>query len=379
MRAPAAVLAADLLRWYRDHARSLPWRSEPTPYRVLLSEFMLQQTRTETVIDRFHRFLERWPTLADLAAAEEEEVVAEWAGLGYYTRARNLHRTAVMARDEGGLPADPDALRRFPGIGPYTAGAIASIAFGVPTPVVDGNVERVLSRVDAREADPRSSAGRGALWARAGELVAEADAHPHESGTGPGDLNQALMELGATVCTPRAPRCHDCPWEVHCLAHASGAVDRLPRRAPRPKPKAVRGAAGILWQQGRVLLGQRPPRGLLGGLWEPISTQLPRGEAADSAVVRAFREQAGLEVRVGEPLGQVVHVFTHRRLTLEVVEVTRTDAAQPRCLGTYQALRWVDPARPDGVGLSTLARRTLALAVRGKLPEEVRCPPPRSS
>jgi len=357
--APAAVLAAELLRWYRRSARVLPWRSDPTPYRVLLSEFMLQQTRTETVIDRFHGFLERWPTLEDLAAAEEGDVVAEWAGLGYYRRARNLHRTAVQASEAGGLPADPDALRRLPGIGPYTAGAIASIAFGVSTPVVDGNVERVLSRVDGREADPRSKSGRGALWVRAGELVGEAGGG---GAGGPGDLNQALMELGATVCTPRAPQCPDCPWKGHCLARARGTEEQLPRRAPRPEPKPMRGVAGILWQEDRVLLGLRPPQGLLGSLWEPISTAIQPGDPPDSALVRAFREQTDLQVRVRRVLGQVVHVFTHRRLTLEVREVVCSDPAPPRCLGTYQELRWVDPVRPDGVGLSTLARRTLALA-----------------
>jgi len=367
MGAPAAVLVADLLRWYARSARSLPWRDAPTPYGVLLSEFMLQQTRVDTVIDRFHRFLERWPTLADLAAAEEEEVVAEWAGLGYYGRARNLHRTAVQAAGAGGLPADPDALGRLPGVGPYTAGAIASIAFGLPVPAVDGNVERVLSRVDGRGADPRSPAGRRALWARAAELVAETG----EDGAsgGPGALNQALMELGAVVCSPRAPRCAECPWMTRCRARALGTQEQLPKRAPRPRPKAVRGVAGILWQEGRVLLGQRPSSGLLGGLWEPISAGLAPEEVPDPALVRAFREQAGLEVRVQRDLGQLTHVFTHRRLTLEVREVVLADPGPPRCLGTYRALRWVDPERPEGIGLSTLARRTLALAMdRGARP-----------
>jgi len=343
-----------LVAWYRSNARSLPWRDDPSPYAVLLSELMLQQTRVDTVIERFRRFLERWPTLADLAAAEEDEVLHEWAGLGYYARARNLHAAARAAHAVGGLPRDPKALRRLPGLGPYTAGAIASIAFGVAAPLVDGNVERVLFRVDARTEDPKTAAGKRALWARAAELVACEE---------PSDLNQGLMELGATVCSPRAPACPRCPWADLCAGRALGIAEDLPRRPPRKKPRPVRGAAGILRRDGAVLLGQRPGTGLLASLWEPVGADLASQESASDGVRRAFLDRVSLEVGITAHLGQIVHVFSHRRLTLEVFEVAVAGGDDPVAGGGYQALRWVDPAAPGEVALSKLARRTLDLAL----------------
>ena len=213
-----AAIRRRLLAYYDGGHRDLPWRTTRDPYRIWLSEIMLQQTRVETVEPRYRRFLERFPTVDALAAASAEEVCEEWAGLGYYSRARNLHSAARQVVEEHGgrLPAGATELRRLPGIGRYTAGAISSIAYGLPEPVVDGNVARVLSRLDAVSAPASSAAGSAHLWALAGTLA---------RGPRAGDVNQALMELGATVCTPRAPRCESCPLRSGCVARAQGSAE----------------------------------------------------------------------------------------------------------------------------------------------------------
>ncbi len=348
MSTPSDPLALELLDWYRPHARMLPWRSDPRPYYVLLSELMCQQTRVETALPYFERFIARWPTLEDFARAEEDQVVLEWAGLGYYSRARNLLKAARAAVERGGIPHDPEQLRALPGIGPYTAGAIASIAFGIAEPAVDGNVERVLSRVDGRQEDPKSPAGAAALYERAKGLL---------EGVPAGDLNQALMELGARVCTPRNPNCAACPWAGSCVAEASGSPQDLPNKKKKAPPTVIRAVAGIWSQQGAVLCGQRPP-GLLGGMWEPISAAC-EGDPA-TTLSAAFLEKTGLKVKVGQRLGEVLHIFSHRRLTLEVYEI-RGASGVPSALSDYEAVDWVDAAQPH-VALSTLARKTLALA-----------------
>ncbi|HHO50077.1 MAG TPA: A/G-specific adenine glycosylase [Deltaproteobacteria bacterium] len=352
----AADLVAALIPWYRRHRRDLPWRREVDPYRVLLSELMLQQTRVDTVVPYFERFVARWPDLASLAAADEEEVLREWSGLGYYSRARNLLRCARLVA-EGGLPSTVSELRALPGIGPYTAGAVASIAYGVSAPLVDGNVERVLCRLDARSEDPRG-AGRAPLWARATELHRAAGDEIH-----PGDLNQALMELGATVCTPRAPSCVRCPVAAGCRAHGQGDPLAYPRRAPRRRPTPVRGVAGLLWIDGGIVLGRRPA-GLLGGLWEPVGAEHPGGVEPEAALVAAFATQVGVEIEIVSRLGVVVHTFTHRRLTTIVYEVRGSGAPTPKA--RYTEVRIVSD--PESVPLSTLARRILAVGPQLGLP-----------
>lgn len=347
---PMPDLAADLLAWYDTHRRTLPWREEPTPYRVMLSELMLQQTRVDTVIPYFHAFLERWPTLSDLAAADEDEVMTAWAGLGYYRRARNLLAAARQAKEEGGLTGDPKALQGLPGIGRYTAGAIASIAFGTVTPVVDGNVERVLSRLDGCEDDPTTTAGKRAYWARAGQLVSEER---------PGDFNQALMELGALVCTPKAPDCDACPWATPCVARAQGRQLELPNKRKKKKPVPVSGVSGLLRVDGGWLVARRPAEALLGGLYEPPSALVEAGADLEAAVVDAFRERLALDVRVRRRLGDVVHTFTHRKLTRTVFAVDVVGVGEPRAVRVYDDVRVLHPG--DAIALSTLARKTLAL------------------
>ena len=331
----------------------MPWRAAPgsgaraDAYAVLLSEVMLQQTRVETVVPYFERFLSRWPTFEALAAADEQEVLAAWAGLGYYSRARNLLRAAREAAAAGGLPTDVEGLRKLPGLGPYTAGAIASIAYGRPEPAIDGNVERVVTRRIGEDADPRSAAGRSAIEGFVRALLGHG---------APDELNQALMELGATVCSPRTPACHRCPWAARCVARRTDRVAALPNKAKKAPPKPVRAVAGLWTRSGRVLCGRRPP-GLLGGLYEPISCDLADDEPALPALVEAFRTRAGVVARPLGALGELVHVFTHRRMTLHVFEVDA--AGEPVASGGYEALAWVDPAAPD-VGLSKLAVRALA-------------------
>ena len=346
----ASAVTRRLLAWYPQNRREMDWRNSPTPYRVLLSELMLQQTRVDTVRAYFARFVALWPTFEDLAAASEEQVLEQWAGLGYYSRARNLHRAAQQVVAEG-LPSTVAGLRKLPGVGPYTAGAVGSIALGLRTPLVDGNVERVISRIDGREEDPRSTRGSKALWARAEELLPE---EPELAGT----LNQALMELGALVCSPRSPSCERCPVSDLCAGKALGIHLELPRKAPKKPPTPVSAVAGLLWRDGRVLCGRRPTPGLLGGLWEPVGAWVDA--PSEGELARVFRERVGIEVAVQWQLGSVVHVFSHRRLTLLGFAVVQVDAAEPRAASFYTEVRYLDPEDP-GVGLSKLAYKTLAL------------------
>lgn len=343
-------MSAPLLAWYRAVARDLPWRSDPSPYHVLLSELMCQQTRVETALPYFRAFVERWPRIEDLAAAEPADVLEAWAGLGYYSRARNLHRCAVAAVAAGGLPSTADGLRALPGIGPYTAGAIASIAFRERAVAVDGNVQRVISRLRAVDEPPSSSAGRRRIEQGARALM---DALP--DGAHPGDLNQALMELGARVCTPKRPSCAACPLVDACAAAASGAPESWPRSAPRKAPVPVQGVAGVLLGADGPLLVRNPDEGLLAGLWTPpVVFPLPDG-TMESALRSAFAD-VGLEVRASARLGSVTHVFSHRRLTAEVFAVEHVGG------GLGVRARWTGVRWGGDVGLSALARRVLAAA-----------------
>ncbi len=340
-----------LIAWYRRARRDLPWRRTRDPYRVWISEAMLQQTRVETVIPYYERFLARFPDVRALASADLDSVLGAWAGLGYDSRARNLrHAAEQVVRDHGGeLPRDEAALRALPGVGRYTAGAIRSIAFREPAPIVDGNVARVLARLRGRK--------------RATDTELWRDAESLARGPRPDLANQALMELGALVCTPRAPRCTRCPVAPACAARASGDPEAFPARRARPAPRAASAVAGVLRRRGgEVLLVRRPARGLLGGLFE-----LPSAPGNDPRALAAqVLERTGLRVRVGESLGVVRHVFTHRVLTLEVVRLERGGG---RLRARDGVARWCAPDAFDSVPLSTLARKTLALATSGRPPQ----------
>ncbi len=315
-----------LLDHYDEARRELPWRGEEDPYRVWVSEVMLQQTRVETVVPYYKRWMERFPTLEALADAERDDILQLWKGLGYYSRARNLHRAAGVVRErfDGELPGTVEGLKELPGVGPYTAGAIASIAFDVPTPAVDGNVRRVLSRLfdlpDPTDAELRE---------RAAELV-----DPER----PGDLNQAVMELGATICAPSSPACGRCPVADLCVARARGTVAERPpskSRGPVPRREVVSGVT--LDPAGRTLVTRRPEDGLLGGMWEFPGTEPDDGERAVETARRAVTDRlAGdggrVAFRKGEravELTPVEHAFTHLRITYRAVLLEVEELAAP--------------------------------------------------
>ena len=291
-------IATGLLAWYDANARALPWRGERDPYRIWLSEIMLQQTQTQTVKGYYARFLERFPDVFALAAADEEAVLKLWEGLGYYSRARNLHAAAkVVARELGGaFPEDAAGLRRLPGIGPYAANAIASIAYGEPVPALDGNQARVLSRLLAWEPELRTPFD---LLEPATGLI---------SRDRPGDYNQALMDLGASICLPKRPRCGDCPLAKHCAALRDEAQEDFPRK-PAPVPKKEEDWSILLVFAGDRLLVRRRPKGLLGGLYEFAAIE---GHGDAGALARALAAQGFAGVRVEKRLPDARHVFTHR-------------------------------------------------------------------
>lgn len=311
-----AELARALVAYYRTVKRDLPWRQTSDPYAVWVSEIMLQQTRVATVIPYYRRWLERFPTVGRLAAASLDDVLAAWSGLGYYSRARNLHRGARYVVDQcgGQVPRDVRGLRALPGVGRYTAGAIASIAYGLREPVVDGNVARVLARLYALDGDVKSSAVTRQLWALADALV-PADA--------PGDFNQGLMELGATVCTPTSPTCLICPLRKNCQARARGLEQELPRM---PRRKASESLPLIdmyaLWivRADHVVLARRAPSGLFGGLWE-----LPQSEMR----AELHRLVTGAALSAPQPVHEHRQTLTHRRLRIRVYPAEIQAPARP--------------------------------------------------
>ncbi len=296
----AAKLRRRLLAWYHTSARNLPWRDETDPYRIWVSEVMLQQTQVATVIPYYHRFLARFPSVQALAGAPLDKVLKQWQGLGYYARARNLHRAAQKIVDDyaGQLPRNSAELRRLPGFGPYTAGAVASIAFGEATPAVDGNVKRVLARLFAIRGDLARGGDARQLQRIAAALVDPA---------APGDWNQALMELGATVCLPKTPRCTECSLREQCQARAQGIEQTLPYKPARKPLPHYHVTAAVIRRNGQILIAQRPPEGMLGGLWEfPGGKQEP-GESLAACLRREIREELGVEIEVGQPVAVVKH------------------------------------------------------------------------
>jgi A/G-specific adenine glycosylase len=337
-------LRAALLEHYDRHRRALPWRGESDPYRVLVSEVMLQQTRAETVARRYAGWLERFPDLESLAGAEEDDVLKAWEGLGYYRRARNLRRTAVLARErpDAALPSTYDELRRLPGLGEYTAGAVASIAFGETVAAADGNVRRVISRL-------RSVATPKAAWLRrtATDLLDPAR---------PGDWNQAMMELGATICSPRAPRCAACPVARWCAARAAGTQGQLPGHAQKRAPRAVTFALAVLHAGDRVLLERRPEDGLLGGMWsfpERGITDRAEGESAVLAIAADRRLRVA-----GDPISlpACTHKFTH----LHATYVPWVLGVVPSAVQDNEGVEWIDARRPARIAIPTAQKRVLA-------------------
>jgi A/G-specific adenine glycosylase len=344
---------APLLAWYDANRRDLPWRRTRDPYAIWISEAMLQQTRVETVIPYWERFLARFPDVGSLARAELDDVYALWTGLGYYSRARNLKAAAesIVADHDGRLPDTAERLRELPGIGRYTAGAVASIAFEREEPLVDGNVVRVFARLEDIREDSASKAVVDRLWSLASALVA---------GERPGDLNQALMELGATLCTPKQPRCLLCPLRGECRGLAAGEPERLPKKTKRTAVRVMRAIAVAVEREGKLLAVRRPETGLMAGLWELPGGELAEGEEAKDHAARILREAVGLEVRGLASAGQVEHLFTHRRLVLEVFRAKAFPAARVR-RPTYTAHRWLEAEAVLDLAHAGVTRKALAL------------------
>ncbi len=330
-----------LLDWYRGAERDLPWRRTKDPYRIWLSESMLQQTRVETVIPYYDRFIERFPTLHSLAVADEQDVLREWAGLGYYARARHLKRAAeLMLREhDGAVPRDAAALRNLPGIGRYTSGAIRSIAFDEPAAIVDANVRRVIARLVAEPALSDAD-----TWTKAEELV------PDQT---PGRFNQALMELGATVCKPRNPNCLACPLRRSCRAASSGDPNRYPARKEKSPPREITLTCGIVKRANKLLMLRRPSKGILGGLWE-----VPTVEGTSvNALIEALQDRTGLKTQPGEPVGTIHHALSHRAFTLNLFTLRLLPSRlRP---GLEKEARWCTSKTANTLPLSTLTKKVL--------------------
>jgi A/G-specific adenine glycosylase len=337
-----------LLAWFARHRRDLPWRRDRDPYRIWVSEVMLQQTQVATVVPYFERFLRRFPTLSALAAADEQDVLRLWEGLGYYRRARDLHRAArlLVAAHGGEFPDDPAALGDLPGMGRYTLGAVVSQAFDRRMPIVEANSERVLCRLFGRREDPHGGLMRRWLWATAEALLPARRA---------GEFNQALMELGALVCVPATPRCGACPLAEDCVARRLGLQVSIPPRAAARAPVDVQEVAVVVRRGRHVLLVQRPGEGRWAGLWEfPHGPLLPE-ETHEEAVPRVLSGLTGLRVRPGPELLTLRHSVTHHRITLVCFEACYRGGRFRSAL--YRQKAWVEPERLCDYPVSAPQRR----------------------
>lgn len=328
---PVEALRAELLAWYVDFGRTLPWRNIDNPYAIWISEIMLQQTQVKTVLPYYQRWLEQFPTVEALAAADQQTVLKAWEGLGYYTRARNLHQAAqrIVTEHNGQIPADFDSITALPGIGKTTAGGILSSAFNLPHAILDGNVKRVLARLVALPVSPARALKD--LWVLSEHLLDPKN---------PRDFNQALMDLGATLCTRRNPQCDRCPWQAHCQAYNRNIQSELPMSETKgPLPHKQIGVAVIWNEQDQILIDRRKQEGLLGGLWEFPGGKIEPGETIEDCIAREIQEELGIEIAVGDRLCTITHAYSHFKVTLNVHHCTHlTGEPQPiEC----DEVRWV--------------------------------------
>ena len=331
-------LSRKILAWFADHGRDLPWRRTYDPYHIWISEVMLQQTQMERGVAYFERWVERFPDIASVAEAREEEVLRLWEGLGYYSRARNIVKMArlLMAEHGGVLPADHPALLGLPGIGPYTAGAIMSLAFNEPFPVVDANIERLFARLFDLRTPVRES--KPFVWQKALDLLPAGQSRL---------FNQALMELGALVCTPRNSSCGLCPIVDHCRAHRLGVVDARPVPAGPKKVIPIATANGVLVRDGRLFIQKRRPTGVWANLWEFPGGQIEPDESPEAALVREFMEETGLAVERLKKLSTIKHTYTTYRITLHCYAVNLVNRQGEPVLTAAQEYRWVRPYELD--------------------------------
>jgi A/G-specific adenine glycosylase len=307
----AALLRNDLIRWYSENRRQLPWRNTADAYHIWIAEVMLQQTQVNTVLPYYRKFLDRFPALKQLARANLQEVLKTWEGLGYYGRARHLHQAAgiVLNQHDGVVPDTWTGFRQLPGVGDYIAAAVMSIAFGQGYAVADGNVKRVLSRLLLLDEPVNRSTSKRIFQAAADRLL-----DPDR----PGTFNQAMMELGAMVCKPQHPHCTRCPLEKACLADRFGLVTEYPKKVKKPSTPVYRIAVGVVFKSSRVLITRRKPAGLLGGLWEFPGGRIHAGETPAEACIREIKEEVNLTVGIDAWLIQVKHAYTHFKVIMEV-------------------------------------------------------------
>lgn len=344
----SAPFRKTLLRWYRRSRRDLPWRRTRDPYRIWVSEIMLQQTQAATVAPYYKRFLKAFPTVRALAKVRKDRLMKLWEGLGYYARARNMRAAAkeIVARHGGRIPRDPDIFSNLPGAGPYTTAAVLSIAYGIPLAAVDGNVKRVVSRLfDIDRPIKPDDREIGALTRKLLDVGQ------------PGDFNQAMMELGARICAPRQPACLLCPVRIYCRAFKQGTVNERPVRAGRRARPHLQVVAGILKKDGKVLIGRRPDRGLLGGLWEFPGGKVERGESREEALRRELNEELGVKVHVGPATAAVNHTYTHFSVTLSG-HFCALRGGVPKPLA-HSALRWVTPSDLEKFAMPEANRKIL--------------------
>jgi A/G-specific adenine glycosylase len=342
-------VAPRLLSWFDHHQRDLPWRRDRDPYKIWVSEVMLQQTQASTVIRYFERFVRAFPTLTDLARASESDVLLLWEGLGYYRRARDLHRAArqlVHVAGHVSVPDDPELLGQLPGLGRYTRNAVLSQAFDRRLPILEANSQRVLSRLFGREADPRQGPARRWLWAAAEALLPAKRV---------GAFNQSLMELGALVCTPVGPQCHTCPLAAHCAARIQGRADEMPARNPAPAPVLVREVAVVLRRRGRVLLARRPPQGRWAGMWEFPRAELRDGESAEEGAQRVALQLTGMTAELGPELLTIRHGVTRYRITLVCFEAASVSGEFSSPF--YRQALWLTPRQLARYPVSAPQRR----------------------
>ena len=333
MKQVKRAVIANLLPWFSANKRAMPWRNNRTPYRVWISELMLQQTRVDQVIPYFNRFMKRFPSMKSLAAASQEDVLKMWEGLGYYSRARNLHKTAriIATRHKGRFPGNAEEIVALPGIGSYTAAAIGSLAFNLDLAVLDGNVIRVLSRLFAYAKDTRSTVAKKELQQFADTLLVKGEA---------GDFNEAMMELGATLCLPKNPQCGGCPLSKVCLGHQSGRPTDYPVKAPKKKvPHIVVGAAVITNRKGDVLIAQRRDEDMLGGLWEFPGGKQETGETIQQCIVRELKEELGINAETGDFLVTVKHAYSHFTMEMHTY-FAKIKSGRPRPLHC-QDFQWM--------------------------------------
>ncbi len=340
----------DLLDWYDENKRSMPWRKTDDPYRIWVAEIMLQQTRVDTVRDYYPRFLEAFPTVESLAAAERDEVLKHWEGLGFYARARHLHEAAqtVVEDHDGTVPDTMIAIRDLKGIGPYTAAAVLSIAYQKSHAVLDGNVTRVLSRVFAVEEDATTTSAQRELRRLANELLAS---------DRPGDFNQAVMELGAVVCTPSTPLCDRCPLQNVCRAHEAGTEEDYPI-TPESEPVPHHDiAVGLVFDDDRLLIQRRPDEGLLGGLWEFPGGKQEGGESLETACRREVKEELGVDVAVDDHFYTLSHAYSHFKITLHAFRC-HVHAGTPKAR-EGQPFKWVAVEDLDDYAFPRANRRLI--------------------